>query len=115
MGQQTPADKLRAMVDNERLRGNALEILEEWECVREWADALDEIATSRDNAVDAIEDWQETEDRDEKADARDAAFGALESLLGDIMCLDELPDLPNICETPTVFAIRSRGRGAPET
>jgi len=103
---KTPADKLRAMVDADRLRAPAaLEILEEWESVEQWAEALTEIASAIATAKDSIEAYQYAEGRDEKADARDDALTVIEELLGSIMTLDELPDLPNVSETPAMFEI----------
>lgn len=77
-----PIDKLRAMVENERIRYQAaLDLLEELDpdSIEQLGDALSEMASSIRTAQDAVESWNEAE-RDYKADERDNALTAIEEV-----------------------------------
>lgn len=78
----TPIERLRAMVDSERLRSIATDLLDELdpEAVRMVGETLTELADAMDAATDAVETWAEAEDREEKADARDAALEAIQQV-----------------------------------
>ena len=76
-------DKLRAAADTGRLRATLAELLAEppFDRFDEWADSLREIATAVDEARDAIETWADQEDRELKAECKDDALTAIESLV----------------------------------
>lgn len=101
---KTNADRLRSMVDGERLRyDDAIDILRtDWEDVRTWADHLAAIADYIEEAADEIEGWHDEEDREARADAKENALISLDNLLSEIMGLDELNPLPDLTETPYV-------------
>lgn len=73
-------DKLRSMVDSEKLRGIALDLLRDLEAdaVRELGEALTDAADMISSAVDVVEEWTEATDREEKADARERALDVIE-------------------------------------
>jgi hypothetical protein len=103
---RTNADKLRKMVDGERLGATtALEIMQEWEDVREHAEALAAIADAMENVTSEIESYQEETGRDEKADARESALGAIEELLSAIEEYEALPDMPELSESGPIQVI----------
>lgn len=75
-------DKLRAMVDSDKLRGIALDLLKDLdhEEVRALGEALTEAGDKIEEAHDAVEEWADAEDREEKADARERALEAIEAV-----------------------------------
>lgn len=76
-------DRLVTAVEGGRLRSALLDLLDEepFSRVQEWAESLAEIAEAIDNARDALEVWQNEEEREAKADARDGALDALQQVV----------------------------------
>lgn len=99
---KTNRDKLRAMVDGERLGATlALGILQEdWQDVREYVEPLSAVADAIESAAEAIESYQDAEGKEEKSDTRDEALSQIEALLAALDDLDEAPELPDLSETP---------------
>lgn len=93
----TAIDRLRGMVDGERLRQSAVDDLAELapDDIRAIAEALNDLADQIDEAVDAVETWADEEDREDRAMARDEALEAIErvcdSVESDLSALDR-PD-----------------------
>lgn len=95
---QKVIDRLTTAYDSGRLRRDLVEALEDEPFSRfdEWADSLREVADAIDHAKDAIVDWTDAEDREEKANFKDDALDALESL---VQVWDASPlDLSKLCD-----------------
>lgn len=80
---QAALDKFATAVESGRLRSTLIELLDEEPFTRfeEWADSLTTIAENVGTARDAIDEWMNAEEREEKADARDRALEALDELV----------------------------------
>lgn len=80
---QKALDKFAVAVDTDRLRREFIEILDEEPFSRfeEWAESLQDIASSVADARDRIDEWAEAEDRETKAEAKDGALEALDRLI----------------------------------
>jgi hypothetical protein len=104
----TPINRLRAMVDTDRVTGRAVELLGELDgdTIRELADNLTAIADAADDAGSAVEEWQEAE-REDKADTREAALDALGTLV-------EAWDAVDFMELPSAVVELIAGAGDPE-
>lgn len=57
------------------------------------------------NVTSEIESYQEETGRDEKADARESALGAIEELLSAIEEYEALPDMPELSESGPIQVI----------
>lgn len=83
----TPAqrviDRLTAAVESERLRASLIDDLDEapFTELEEWAESLTTVAEHVSTVRDAIEAWQNEEDREAKADAKADALAAIEDLV----------------------------------
>lgn len=84
-GPQDVIDKLAAAAESGRLRADFVELLNEvpFTSFDEWAESLRTVADNIDRARDAIEEWANCEDREERASAKDEAIGAIEDLVSD--------------------------------
>lgn len=63
--------------------------------VRDYADALVSLADALDEVEQATASWAEEEDREAKADARDALLDSLSDLVSvhdEVLAMDPLPD-----------------------
>lgn len=78
-------DKLQSAVNNERLRRDLLELLDEepFTRLREWADSLTTIADAVDTVRDAIEAWAECEEREDRASLKDEALSSIEDMINE--------------------------------
>lgn len=87
---KTPYDVIRSALDYERLGSRLDEAFEsiDVERIREAAELLVEFADAVDSTVVAIEQIGEAETGEERAEAREAAFEELDSLVG---LLNQLP------------------------
>lgn len=76
-------DLFAAAVENERLRSNFIELLDELPFCRfeEWAESLTEVAEAISMARDALGEWQDAESREEKADAKESVLEALDAFI----------------------------------
>ena len=73
MATKSTYEKLQTALDSERVGQATVDLLGELSDVREWADALLELAENIDTAVTACEDYINAEGREEKADAKEEA------------------------------------------
>lgn len=75
-------DRFVAAAESGRLRADLLDLLDEEPFSRfeEWAASLSSIAEAVDDVRAAVEEWRDAE-RDTRADARDDALGAIETLV----------------------------------
>lgn len=80
---QAVIDRLTAARDSDRLRSTLVDDLagEPFSRMTEWAESLTDVAEKIDAARDAIESWQEADDREGKADAKEEALSAVNDLL----------------------------------
>lgn len=76
-------DRFASAVENERLRADFIETLEDepFSKLEEWAQSLTEVYEARDAALEALESWRDAEGREEKAEAKEEALAALDSLV----------------------------------
>jgi glutamine synthetase adenylyltransferase len=93
-------DKLRTAVDNERIGASTVELLGMLSDVREWAEALTELADHIETAEAAVEDYAQAEGRDEKADAKEEAIIALGEMIESWDAVTALPDVDDLVTTP---------------
>lgn len=103
----TSIDKLRAMVDGERLRASAVELLEglDADAIHTLADMLTEIADDISAAIDTVGEWQDAESGDDKAEAREQALEALTDV-----CNKAEFDLGE-CDVPEWLITTMNGKG----
>ena len=81
MATKTVLEKLQTAVDNERVGQSVLDLLGELGDVREWAEALTELADNIEMAEDALQTYVDAEGREEKADAKEEAVSALGTVI----------------------------------
>jgi hypothetical protein len=86
-------DKLRTAVDSERVGQAVLDLLGELSDVREWVAVLSELASNIELAESALQDYVDAGGREEKADAKEEAVSALQTVLDS---WDEVEALPAI-------------------
>jgi UDP-2,3-diacylglucosamine pyrophosphatase LpxH len=89
-------DKLRTAVDAERVGAATLSVLGELTDVREWADALTDLAERIEAAEQSIEEYAEAEGRDAKAEAKEDALAALGELVEAWEGAQALPDIDGL-------------------
>lgn len=96
---KSPLDNIREMVGNDSVSTRKLEdALAELDpdLIRDWATAIDDLATALDNVRDQFEAWQYADGRDDKADARDELLANLDEVIsaeGTIDMLDPIFEL----------------------
>lgn len=80
---QKALDKFAAAAENGKLQRKFIELLDEEPFSRfeEWAESLTTIAEAVSGAKEALEEWDEAEDRDSKADAKERALEQLDELV----------------------------------
>lgn len=103
---KTHIDKLRALVDRDRLSNSAPEWLAELEPVDEWAENLQQLVDARHDCIDALDAWQYAEGRDEKSDTREEALDALGRL---VEALDQLDPVWTLVEALDLDVEHERG------
>ena len=86
-------DKLRTASDAERIGASTIELFGELADVREWAEALTELADMIEQVEAAVQDYVDAEDREEKAGFKDEALTQLNEL---IELWDNATALPDI-------------------
>ena len=90
-------EKLQTAVENARIGATTVELLGELGDVREWAEALTELADNIESAESAVQDYIDCEgDRDEKADAKDTAISTLEEMFESWDAATALPDVDDL-------------------
>lgn len=96
---KTVLEKMQAAVDSERLRvtlGEDMDLSD----VREWAEALTELADNLEQAVEAVSSWSEAEDREERADAKEEALSAISQAIESWEAVTALPDVEGLVTAP---------------
>lgn len=87
---KSPEERIRDAAASDRIRAELSDLLTEGlqlDDLRELAEAATQLAEAIEGARDDIEAWEFSEDRDERAGARDTAA---ESLEGVVSALDDL-------------------------
>lgn len=80
---QKALDRFAAAAENGKLQRSLKELLDDEPFSRfeEWAESLTAIFEAVEGARTALEEWEEAEDRDSKADAKERALEALDELV----------------------------------
>lgn len=91
---QSPIDRLRTMVDSEKIGKNAESLLEQITGASELAEALTQLADAVNEATCALDVYREAEGN-EKAEMRDAALDALERVCNTAEFAVGEADMPN--------------------
>jgi phage host-nuclease inhibitor protein Gam len=90
-------EKLQTAFENERLGATVVELLGELGDVREWAEALTELADNIESVEAAVQDYIDCEgDRDEKADAKQTALDSFDEMVESWEAATALPDVDNL-------------------
>jgi rRNA processing protein Krr1/Pno1 len=97
---KTVFEKLQTAIENVRIGPTTIELLGELSDVREWAEALNELADNIESAEGAVQDYIDTVDRDEKADAKETAIDALNELVESWGAVTALPDVDDLVKAP---------------
>lgn len=76
-------DRFAGAFANERLQRRFIEDLDQepFTEIEQWAEELQNIAEHISEAKDALEEWADAEDREDKADAKERALNALDDLV----------------------------------
>jgi hypothetical protein len=97
---KSTVDKLRTAVDSERVGQAVLDLLGELSDVREWASALTSLADEIETAEGALQEYVDAEGREAKADAKEEALIALQTVLDAYGDVTALPSIDGLVEAP---------------
>ncbi len=100
MAAKTALEKLQAAVENARIGASTVELLGSLSDVREWADALTDLADNIEMAEGAVQDYIDAEGREEKAEAKETAVESLADVVMQWESVTALPDVDGLVKAP---------------